>query len=537
MVAAPLTHPLPELPFDATAPALIRWSTTTFAEQELTVLGDERLRFDEAGARSAELARSLLAEGVGKGTRVGVLAPNGPDAYVALMAVTRIGAVAVPINTFYVASELAWVLNDADVHVLLTVPSLLNNDYVARLEEAIAGLSEQSSSDLDLVALPFLRRIHVFGGSDRRWAAPLPEPVSEARLVAAEARVTPGDDCFVIYSSGSTARPKGVIHFHGATIRQAWFIASQHDWGAGDRIYVPLPFFWIGGWMYAYLASLEMGYTTLMELRFDPPETLRLLERERATGTLGWPHVGPGLAGHPDFASTDLSRLKGPYHQDLLRPEIRVPDPGLLVNPLGMTETATSHTWWPAELPLPPEKRGSVGPPAAGWDHKIIDETGAEVPVGVAGEICVRGGSLMRGIVGRERDEVFDREGYYHTADAGYRDEDGHIYFIGRTGDLVKTAGASVSPVEVEAVLHAMPEVREASVVGLPDDEIGQKVCGVIVLHDGAALDADELRARCREQLSAYKVPKQWVFLELDEIPYSASDKVDKAKLVQQLTS
>ena len=108
MVAAPLTHPLPDLPFDATAPALIRWSTTTFAEQELTVLGDERLRYDEAGARSAELARSLLAEGVGKGTRVGVLAPNGPDAYVALMAVTRIGAVAVPINTFYVASELAW---------------------------------------------------------------------------------------------------------------------------------------------------------------------------------------------------------------------------------------------------------------------------------------------------------------------------------------------------------------------------------------------------------------------------------------------
>jgi len=537
MVTAPLTRPLPELPFEPTASGLIRWATSTFAEHELTVLGDDRLRYDEAGARSAALARSLLAEGVGKGTRVGVLAPNGPDAYIALMAVTRVGAVAVPINTFYVASELAWVLNDADVQVLLTVPSLLNNDYLARLEEAIVGLPEQSSSDLDLVALPFLRRVHVFGGSDRSWVAPLPDPVSEARLVAAEDRVSPGDDWFVIYSSGSTARPKGVIHFHGATIRQAWFIASQHDWGVGDRIYVPLPFFWIGGWMYAYLASLEMGYTTLMELRFDPPETLRLLERERATGTLGWPHVGPGLAGHPDFASTDLSRLKGPYHQDLLRPEIRVPDPGLLVNPLGMTETATSHTWWPAEMPLPPEKRGSVGPPAAGWDHKIIDETGAEVPVGVAGEVCVRGGSLMRGIIGRERDEVFDREGYYHTADAGYRDEDGHIYFIGRMGDLVKTAGASVSPVEVEAVLRAMPEVREASVVGLPDDEIGQRVCGVVVLHDGASLDADELRTRCRAQLSAYKVPKQWVFVDLDQIPYSASDKVDKATLVKQLTS
>jgi len=536
MVSAPLTRPHPEPPFAPTAPALIRWATATFADQELVVLGDARLRFDEAGARSAALARALLAEGVGKGTRVGVLAPNGPDAYVALMAVTRIGAVAVPINTFFVASELAWVLDDADVQVLLTVPSLLGNDYLARLEDAVPGLRDQTGPELALDSLPFLRRVHVLGASDRPWVAPLPEPASEVRLAAAEARVTPADDHFVIYTSGSTARPKGVIHTHAPTIRQAWFIASQHDWGEGDRVYVPLPFFWIGGLQYAYLASLQFGWTAICELRFDPGATLRLLERERVTATLGWPHVGPGLAGHPDFATTDLSRLKGPYHWELLAPEVRMPDAGLQVYPLGMTETATSHTWWPAEMPLAPEKRGSVGQPAAGWDHKIVDGTGAEVPVGVDGEICVRGGSLMRGIIGRERHETFDADGYYHTGDAGHFDEDGFLYFIGRMGDLVKTAGASVSPVEVEAVLLAMPEVREASVVGLPDDEVGQRVCGVVVLHDGAVLDADELRARCRRQLSAYKVPKQWVFLELDEIPYGASDKVDKARLVERLT-
>jgi len=535
MVTAPLSRPIPDLPFEPTAPGLIRWSTSTFAEQELTVLGDERLRYDEAGVRSSELARALLAEGVGKGTRVGVLAPNGPDAYVALMAVTRIGAVAVPINTFFVASELAWVLDNADVHVLLTVPSLLGNDYLARLEEGVPGLADQRSAELSLASLPYLRRVHVFGGSDRPWVAPLPDPASEDRLVAAEDRVSPFDDHVVIYSSGSTALPKGVIHMHGTSIRQSWFIATQHDWGPGDRIYVPLPFFWIGGFIYAYLSSIELGVASICELRFDPPETLRLLERERVTGTLGWPHVGPGLAGHADFATTDLGRLKGPYHQDLLAPEIRVPDAGLLVNPLGMTETATSHTWWPPERPLPPEKRGSVGPPAPGWDHKIIDEHGNEVPVGVDGEICVRGGSLMRGIIGRERDEVFDRDGYYPTGDAGHRDEDGHFYFIVRLGDLIKTAGASVSPVEVEAVLHAMHEVREASVVGVPDEEIGQKVYGVVVLHDGASLDSTELRARCREKLSAYKVPKEWVFLELDQIPYGVSDKVDKSELVKRL--
>jgi acyl-CoA synthetase (AMP-forming)/AMP-acid ligase II len=535
MATAPLTRPHPELPCAPTAPALIRWSTAAFADEELVVLGDERLRFGDAGARSAALARSLLAEGVGKGTRVGVLAPNGPDAYVALMAVTRIGAVAVPINTFFVASELAWVLEDADIQVLLTVPSLLGNDYLARLEDGIPGLRDQRGPELSLPALPYLRRVHILGDAERQWAAALPEPTTEDRLAAAEERVSPADDHFVIYSSGSTARPKGVIHTHGPTIRQAWFIASQHDWGAGDRIYTPLPFFWIGGYIYAFLASLQNGWAAICELRFEPGETLRMLERERVTATLGWPHVGPGLAGHPDFAATDLSRLKGPYHWELLAPELRMPDPGLQVYPLGMTETATSHTWWPAEVPLPAEKRGSVGQPAEGWEHKIVDEDGAEVPVGVDGEICVRGGSLMRGIVGRERDETFDADGYYHTADAGHLDEDGFVYFIGRMGDLVKTAGASVSPIEVESVLKAMPEVREASVVGVPDAEVGQRVCGVVVLHDGATLDADELRSRCRRELSAYKVPKQWVFLDLDQIPYSASDKVDKAKLVEQI--
>lgn len=530
-----VARPIPELPFEPTAPALFRWATTRFAQCELTKLDGAALTYGEAEARSGQLARSLLAGGAGKGTRIGVLAPNGPDAYIGLMAATRIGAVAVPINTFFVASELAWILDHADIEVLLTVPSLLGNDYVERLEAGIPGLEDTSDPDLRLVATPFLRRVHLFGDADVPWAAPLAVPVSPEHLAAAEARVRPADDHFVIYSSGSTAKPKGVIHTHGATIRQSWFIATQHDWGPGDRIYMPLPFFWIGGYVYGFLGSLETGVATLCELRFDPPATLRLLEQERATVTMGWPHVGPSLAGAPEFASTDLGRLKGPYHQDLLAPERRVPDPGLLVNPLGMTETATAHTWWPPGVPLPTDKRGSVGPTAPGWEHTIIDDAGRSVGTGVDGEICVRGGALMRGIVGVEHHDVFDREGWYHTGDAGHMDADGHLYFIGRTGDLVKTAGASVSPVEVEAVLLAMPEVREASVLGLPDADVGERVCAVVVLHDGVTLDEDTLRARCREELSAYKVPKRWEFFAADDVPYTSSDKVDKVRLREML--
>jgi acyl-CoA synthetase (AMP-forming)/AMP-acid ligase II len=524
-------------PFRPAAPAMLDWVETTFPDVELSVLLHDSVRVDEAMARSRRLAGALLADGFGKGTRVAVIGPNGPQLCTALMAITRIGAVAVPVNTFFLARELGWLLRDADIEVVLTVDQLLTIDYAERLEEAVPGLSDASGPALRLASHPFLRRIHVLGGSERTWAWELPAPVGADVVAAAEAQVHPADDHIVIYTSGSTAQPKGVIHTQGSVLRQGWFMAGLHDWHPGDRVYMPLPYFWIGGYVYGFLAAMLTGATTVCELRFDPPETLRLLERERVTVTMGWPHVGSALAAHPDFAGTDLSHLKGPYHQVLLEPAVRVHDAGLLVEPLGMTETATSHTWWMPDVQLPPEKRGSLGIEVPGFEHKVVDDDGAEVPAGTEGEICVRGVGLMRGIVGRERSEVFDADGWYHTADAGWVDEDGFFYFVGRTGDLVKTAGANVSPIEVEGVLLAMPEVQEASVLGLPDESMGQVVCAVVVLQPGASLSEEELRTRCRAAMSAYKVPKRWVFLDVEEVPYTASDKVDKPELRERLTS
>lgn len=511
------------------------WVEATFPDAELSVLGDVSVTVREAMARSRELAGALLADGFGKGSRVALIGPNGPAQSVALMAITRIGAVAVPVNTFFLPHELGWLLDDADIEVVLTVDHLLAIDYVERLEAAVPGLSDASDAALRLAALPNLRRIHVFGETDRGWAWHLPVRAEPDVVAAAEARVHPSDDHIVIYTSGSTAQPKGVIHTQGSVLRQGWFMAGLHDWHPGDRVYMPLPYFWIGGYVYGFLAAMLTGATTICEERFDPPATLRLLERERVTVTMGWPHVGSALAAHPDFASTDLSALRGPYHQVLLADDVRVSDPGLLVEPLGMTETATSHTWWMPDVQLPPEKRGSLGTEVPGFEHKIVDDDGNEVPVGTEGEICVRGVGLMRGIVGRERGDVFDADGWYHTADAGWVDADGFFYFVGRTGDLVKTAGANVSPVEVETVLLAMPEVQEASVLGLPDASMGQVVCAVIVVQPGENLDEGTLRARCREALSAYKVPKRWEFFDIDDVPYTASDKVDKAALRNQL--
>ena len=143
-------------------------------------------------------------------------------------------------------------------------------------------------------------------------------------------------------------------------------------------------------------------------------------------------------------------------------------------------------------------------PDKPGFEHKIVDEAGATVPVGTVGEICVRGDALMRGMVGRRREDIVDKDGWYHTGDAGRFDDDGHLYFAGRTDDMIKTSGANVSPVEVEGVLVAMPEVREAYIVGVPDPERGAIVTGVVVMARGASISADELTTRCRAQLAAY---------------------------------
>jgi acyl-CoA synthetase (AMP-forming)/AMP-acid ligase II len=533
------------LPYVGTIPAMLEALVAGHGANDLivatTVDGSiERITYAEADERSADVARTLLALGVVKGTRVGVLAPNGPDFFVAFLAATRIGAVAVPINTFFQASELGWLLRHADIHTLLVVPSILGKDTLELVERSVDGLAgvDAAAGPLLLPSTPSLRHVVSLAGSVRPWLSPRDLGVTSELLAVAQAAVRPADDLVVIYTSGSTSEPKGIIHVHGTVLRHSRFIAAGHEWSSDDRVYVPMAFFWVGGLVFGVLGPMQIGVTILTEHRFDAGEVLRLLSQERATYAMGFPHVGPAIAAHPDFASTDLSSLRDGYQPVLLAPERRGSDPSLRVAQLGMTETCSSHTWWPPAEQLPEEKRGSLGVSAPGFEHKVVDEHGDPVGPGVHGEICVRGWPMMRGMVGRTWSEVFDADGWYHTGDSAYYDDDGHLYFSGRTDDMIKTAGANVAPVEVEKLLFEMPEVREAYVVGVPDEERGALVVGVVVTRPGESLTPDELRARARTELAAYKVPKRWVVLPTtDELPYTTTNKIDKRQLVDRLVA
>jgi len=534
--------------YSPSLPVFLRRLAERFGGKELIVLGEQRLSYAEAERASARLARGLLAAGVGKGTRVGLLQPNGPDWVLGWLAAARIGALVVPINTFYQARELGWVLRHADVDTLLTRARFLKHDYLERLEACAPELGAQTGEPLRLRSLPYLRSVRVWGACDRSWASDGPEglgaladaapQIDEDYLRAVEACVTPADPMILIYSSGSTADPKGAVHGHGAVIRHAHNLNPFRDLRGDDRIYTPMPFFWVGGFTFGLVSAMDCGATLLCEEFFEPGRTLDLIERERATVVAGWPHYAKALAEHPSLRERDLSCIRTGNLYEVLPPERRPRDPELRSNSLGMTETCGPHTIDRMDTDLPEALRGSFGRPVPGLEHKIVDpDTGQALPPGASGEICIRGYSLMQGLYKVEREETFDRDGYYHSGDGGRFDAEGHLFFEARLGDVIKTGGANVAPREVEVLLQSHAAVKEAYVVGVPHPDRGQTVEAAVVLQAGRSADADELRARLKEQLAAYKLPRHVFFYESRDLPYTTSGKIDKRRLAQLLAA
>lgn len=528
--------------FTPTSGTLVRTCAERFGDHPFVILGDERISYAEAEARSAQLAEALLVSGVGKGSHVGLLAPNSPAWVVAWLAATRIGAVVALLNTYNKAGELRRTIRHADLQVLLTVGAHLGHDYLDRLEEAVPGLASADHEHLLLASHPYLRSVWTWGAAPRRWCGDIDDlmargdGVDDELLVEVEREVHPADPMVVVYSSGSTSDPKGAVHSHGATIRHAHNLGQMRDMTGDDVLYTPMPLFWVGGFSFTLVAAMHVGATLVFEEQFEPGATLELIERERVTQVLGWPHMAKALVDHPTFAERDLSAVRGGTLAALL-PQAEQVDADLpTANALGMTETLGPHTF-DAKVALPEGKEGSFGLSVPGVEHKIVDPVTLEdLPVGATGELWLRGYSLMIGLHKRERADTFTPDGWYRTGDAGWFDEDGHFYFTGRMGDLIKSSGMNITPREVELVLEAMPEVVMAFVTGVEHPDRGEDVVAAVALRPGESLDADEARRRVKDEIASYKVPRHVaVFADQTELPWLDSGKVDRRKLAALL--
>tara|TARA_R110001592_G_scaffold260403_1_gene525032 strand:+ start:153262 stop:154800 length:1539 start_codon:yes stop_codon:yes gene_type:complete len=466
-------------------------------------IDDQEISFAELDRQSAELARGLLARGVGKGTRIGFIFGNGPSFALMFAAIARAGAIAVPISTLIKANELVRVLRQADVSGVIVQRELLGKDYVARFCEALPALATADSADLRLAEVPFLRWL-VSSGEDlpaaihgMDWITSAAASVSDELLAEVEAEIHPTDQLLEIYTSGSMALPKGVKHNHGPAMFRTHYLCSMSPLGRGMEVPASLPMFWVGGLMLFLLSAWEVG------------AVVRCTE---GTSTNSRAAMGSVLA------KEDLPQFPK----------------GVTLWALGMTESLGPYSYgdvlrapgYPLCAPLDHI--------ADGYEVRVVDEEGNAVPDGVPGEIQVRGYPLTPGLHKVERDVYFEADGFYRTGDMGVV-EGTRIHFVGRNGDMIKSASSNVSPAEVELEMQNIEGVHSAYVVGIPDKERGQLVVAAVVPRDGFELDFTAIEKELRANLSGFKVPREYISISRDEVPMLPSNKVARREIAAMM--
>ncbi|WP_029429926.1 class I adenylate-forming enzyme family protein [Blastococcus sp. URHD0036] len=518
---------------------LLREAAARFGSAEAVVGNGTRLTFDALDERSRVTARHLLGRGVGKGDRIGVSFGNGPDFIVALTAVCRIGAIAVPISTFAPGRELHRLIRHGDMAGVLTASHVVGVDQVRRLEQAVPGLAGSERPQLALPAAPMLRWIEFTTGDvATAWVSSPGDHgvlglVDEELLAAVEAEVTPYDVCLMIHTSGTTADPKGVPHLHDTVTFRARDLAERMQFAAGDRTYTSQVLFWIGGLTMSFVTSLAAGGTSIWHERFDAGEVLRLIERERISRLAIYPHQVEQLLAHPEFASTDRTSLR--IADPRLAPDgassaLLTPDGDRMA--LGMTETFGPYSWGSGGSgPIAPIE--SVQP---GLEVRVVDPDLEPVADGGTGEICLRGRCVTPGYHRRPRDSGFDADGWFHTGDRGRRDG-AAIHFLGRMVEMIKTSGANVAPAEVVEALLAVDGVAEAYVVPLEDPLRGEVVAAAVVLDADSDLDAHDLQAALRGNLSPFKIPGAIGIFSSQEIPWTPTFKVRRPELTDMISA
>jgi acyl-CoA synthetase (AMP-forming)/AMP-acid ligase II len=521
-----------------TLPVLIRLRSAERGHHILYVGDEERLSFLDADERSAAVSQYLLALGVGRGTRVGLIFPNSVEFIVFFLAAVRIGAVAVPLSTLATPDELRWQLANADVEILICVSAYRSRNFLEVLAETVPTLELDSAPPILSRDLPSLRRI-IFRGhpaSASEWSVDSlrtrGQATGEEFLRCAEAAVSPSDTAIIVHTSGSTNLPKGVLHTQGALVEHVRNLNAIRRFSSQDVLFSNAPFFWIGGLVYCLLGALDAGARLVCSTTPSAQETLDLLERERPTIVIGFPASVAHLPKDPTYSRRDFSARRGNMPA-VMAPDARPDDPQLRHNILGTTETASVYLIDADDGPLPESLRGSFGRPAPGFEVQIINsETGEVLPAGQIGEIRVRGPYVMEGYVGRERRETFEPDGWYRTGDLAYVNEDGFVFYKGRLGDMIKTAGANVSPREVENVISAITG-RPVHVLGIADADKGQVVVAAVVVERGARVDESGLRQQLKQKISSYKIPRRFLFLSETEVPMMSSGKLDKRRLAE----
>ena len=516
-------------------------------DRDAVVFPEARRSYDELVERAFAVARSLVGLGVRPRDHVGILMPNSLEFVEVLFGVALAGGVAVPVNARYRTAELAYVIENAELRVLVTSDRIVEHvDFAALLHGALPGLAAAADShSLSLDEAPLLRAVVMLGrsapegfvsaASFERLAGEVPRLTVESRREHVQVR----DAALMMYTSGTTANPKGCPMSHEALTRVGAAAAARFRLVADDRLWNPLPLFHMGA-ILPLLAGLDVGAAFLSMVHFEPGEGLRLLVNEQATVAYPtFPAITQALVHHADFAAADLSQVRillNVAPPDVQRSLQRAFPHAVQLASYGCTELGGVCAY--TELEDTAEQRATLsGRAFPGMELRAVDpETGAPRPAGEHGELVGRGFAMFESYW-RDPERTaaaIDEEGWFHTGDLGVVGADGRVAYLGRLKDMLKVGGENVAALEVESFLSTHPMVKIAQVVGIPDARLGEVPAAFVELAPNASLTEDELIAFCKGRIASFKVPRVVRFVE--EWPMSAT-KVQKLKLRDELVA
>ena len=522
---------------------LINQAAERFGSREALVYEGQRWTFDEFRDEIDRVARALIGLGVQPGDKVSLWMPNRAEWLFLFGAVAKIGAVLVPINTRFRTTDMEYLVNHSDSAVLILMDRSGPVDFSAMLGEVAPEIADGDPANLQPAAFPALRNVIMLGDSRPAgaigWEAMLAgaDEVPVEELTHREAAVTPDDTFLLMYTSGTTGFPKGVMHCHNP-IRTVVDAANRMGFSPRDTILMYLPLFHCFGIYEGPLMSWITGARMILTTLFDAGETLRLLESERATVMNGFDSHFFDLVNHPDIDRVDKSSLRTILFAAGMassEPTARLAQEKLCptLSAWGMTEVGVGATRSYLDAPID-DRCTESGHPLPGYEFKVIDpDTGETLPPSAMGELCVRGYAMMQGYYKRPEAtaETIDDDGWFHTGDVATIRDDNSVRFMGRYKDLLKVGGENVDPTEVEAFLLAHPAVNKVQVVGVPDARLSEVACACVVVEPGQAITESDLDSYCRGKMATFKIPRHLVVV--DDYPMTSSGKVQKYLLRQ----
>ena len=507
-----------------TIPQVVR-AAATFGDREALVDGDRRWTFSELVREIERCARSFVALGLRPHDRVAVWAPNSPEWMFAALGAQMVGGVLVPINTRFKGAEAAYVIERSGASFLFVANGFLGIDY---------------ASDVSGQPTPSLRHLVDIAGSSWNEFIDAGIRVPETAIAEREAAVRPDDLCDIIFTSGTTGRPKGVMSRHDQTIRVFLEWSSIVGLDVDDRYLIVNPFFHTFGYKAGFLACLLRGAAMLPLAVFDVPTVLRMVRTERVTALPGPPTLYLSILNHPDRHAFDLSSLRlavtgaAAVPVEMIRRMREELSFRVILTAYGLTESTGTITM--CRQDDDPETISSTsGRAISDIEVRVVDEDNVEVPRGTAGEIVCRGYNVMPGYFADPdaTADTVDEDGWLHTGDVGVMDERGYLAITDRLKDMFIVGGFNAYPAEIENALLEHPAVAQVAVVGRPDERMGEVGHAFVVRRTERTCDADELVEWARTRMANYKVPRGITFVEA--LPLNASGKVLKFELRARL--